>query len=175
MEVLLTTTTLLTLTPVPAAVTLDPDRKLLPVRVTFTTLPIVPELVLILISAGLAGFTVKGRELLVPDEVVTLRAWLAGVPLKASVAVMEVLLTITTLLTVTPVPVALTVAPATKLVPVSVTFTELPTVPELGLMLVSVGVVPLTVNDTPLLVPETVVTDSECALAGPLSARLAVI
>jgi hypothetical protein len=60
-------------------------------------------------------------------------------------------------LTVTPAPKLLIVAPE-RFAPASVTFTDVPTVPLLGLMEVNVGIAALTVKVTALLVPAAVVT-----------------
>ena len=82
-----------------------------------------------LVKVGPDGaLTVKTCGPLVPPEVVTVTLSPAGVALFAtvSVAVIDVLLTTTTLLTVTPVPLTAIVPPLVKLVPVNVTGTVVP-------------------------------------------------
>ena len=88
-----------------------------------------------LVSVGAPGagrLIVKIRAPLVPMAVVTVtvRAPLAAVGSSTKLAVSDVLLPTTTLLTVTPLPPTVTVvAPTTKLVPVSVTATVVPRMP----------------------------------------------
>ena len=82
-----------------------------------------------LVKVGAEGaLTVKTCGPLVPPEVVTVTLSPASVALFAivSVAVIDVLLTKTTLLAVTPAPLTEIVAPLVKLVPVNVTGTVLP-------------------------------------------------
>src|SRR5690242_1917270 len=85
--------------------------------------------------------TTKLAGLLAPFSVVTvtLRAPAAAVEAIANVAVIDVPLTTFTPDTVTSAPAEM-VAPAAKFAPISVTGTELPGLPEFGLMLVRMGV-----------------------------------
>jgi hypothetical protein len=89
-----------------------------------------------------AAFTVKVCAAVVPPVVVTARprAPVAAAASIATVAVINVALTTLTLLTVTPLPVTAIVAPATKFVPVTATVSDVPAVPLVGAMLLSVGV-----------------------------------
>jgi hypothetical protein len=64
----------------------------------------------------------------------------------------------TTLLTVMPEPAGTLIVPPVRLVPVSVTLTALPRTPEVGEMLVRVGVSDSTVNVTAFVVPFGVTT-----------------
>ena len=85
-----------------------------------------PEFGLTLVKVGTCGaVTVNVWDPLIPPEVVTVTLSAPSVALLAivNVAVMAVLLTTATLLTVTPVPVIAIAAPETKFVPVSVTGT----------------------------------------------------
>ena len=98
---------------------------------------------------------------------VTVRAPSVAPATITKLAVSDVVLVTTTLLIVTLPPLTFTVvAPTTKLVPVSVTATVVPTTPWLGTTVVSVGAPgagALTVNVCPPLVPPLVVTVTECA------------
>jgi len=88
-------------------------------------------------------FTVNVCELLVMPELVTVTFW-APVVVPApmvNVAVIDVVLTTVVLLTVMPVPLKPIVDPDPKYVPVRVTGTDCPCVPELGPTAVSVGAV----------------------------------
>jgi len=117
---------------------------------------------------------VKVTAPLVPAEVVTVTLAAPVVALLAmvKVAVICVALTTLTLLTDTPLLLVFTVAPETKPVPVSVTGTEVPCSPLLGLTEVSVGITPRMVKVTALLVPAEVVT---VTLAAPGVALLAMV
>jgi hypothetical protein len=146
--VALTTVTLLALTPPPDTATVAPARKFVPVRVTCSDVGVMaldprgPVFGEIAVRVGAAGaVTVKVTALLVPPPVVTVTFLPDRVALVAmvKVAVIDVALTTVTPLTVTPVPDTATVAPATKLVPVSVTGTAAPRLPDVGLIEVSVG------------------------------------
>ena len=137
----------------------EPDTKLLPVKVTFTLPPGGAALGLIEVRVGVSRVTVKLTGLVVPPKVVTVTvAEPDALAAMANVAVICVELTTVTLLTVTPAALTLTVAPGTKLVPVRVTFTLAPGAPVLGLIEVSVVVSGLMVKLTALLVPPAVVT-----------------
>ena len=99
-----------------------------------------------LVSVGVPGgsgtVTVKICAPLVPAAVVTVtvRGPSAAAGSITKLAVSDVALATMTLVTVTPPPLTVTVvAPATKLVPVSVTATVVPGSPRFGEMLVSVG------------------------------------
>ena len=88
------------------------------------------------------ALTVKVCAPLVPPAVVTVTEWapVAAAASSTKLAVSDVVLPTTTLLTVTPPPLTATVvAPTTKLVPVSVTATVSPRLPRFGETLVSVG------------------------------------
>jgi hypothetical protein len=117
-----------TVTSAPAEI-VAPATKLEPVSVTGTELPGFPELGLIVVRIGVVGpTTVNGWGPLVPAVVVTVtfEGPSGAVPVMVNVAVIEVLLTTVTLLTVTPVPLTATVAPAAKFVPERVSFTAVP-------------------------------------------------
>lgn len=73
-------------------------------------------------------------------------------------AVIDVALTIETFATVTPLPLTATVAPATKFVPVSVSFTVVPVTTVVALKAVSVGAGGLTVKVAAALMPPDVET-----------------
>ena len=91
---------------------------------------------------GSGTVTVKICAPLVPAAVVTvtLRGPSAAAGSSTKLAVSDVALPTTTLLTVTPLPLTATVvAPATKPVPVSVTATVVPRRPRFGETLISVG------------------------------------
>jgi hypothetical protein len=77
---------------------------------------------------------VNGRALLVPAGVVTVvsREWRVADRLTRKIAVMDVGLTTTTSLTVTPPPATVTVAGAVKLLPVMTTCRVAPRGPEFG-------------------------------------------
>jgi len=108
-------------------------------------------------------FTVKVTLLVVPPDVVTvtLRPLRVAAPLMVKVVVIVVEFTTVTALWLTPPPEIPTVAPLVKFVPVSVTGTDVPRVPEVGLIEVRVGGGAFTmVNVTLLVVPEGVTTDT---------------
>ena len=88
------------------------------------------------------------------------------------VAVIWVVLTTVTVLTVIPGLLVATVAPAVKLVPVRVTGMLAPCTPLAGLTEVSVGGGGFTVNIAAVLVPPLVVT---VTLAGPGAALAAMV
>jgi hypothetical protein len=99
----------------------------------------------------------------VPFGVVTEIAWLPR-PLLGTLAIVKVAVIevpaafTTTLLTVMPEPAGTLIVPPVRLVPVSVTLTALPRTPEVGEMLVRVGVSDSTVNVTAFVVPFGVTT-----------------
>jgi hypothetical protein len=166
----LTTVTGPTVTSVPLTDTVAPDTKLVPVNVTGTVFPRTPEEGVIEVSVGGdndGAFTVNPTTPLGPFDVVTetVRAPVAAVAPIVRAVVIVVELTTVTGPTVTSVPLTDTVAPATKFVPVSVTGTAVPRVPDDGLIDASVGVggapdPALTVKLTAPLVPFGVVTDT---------------
>jgi hypothetical protein len=119
----------------------DPAEKFVPVSVTFTVCPCVPELGLTEVSVGAPEFTVNACEPLVWPELVTVTFWapVGALAAMVNVAVIDVLLATVRLLTVMPVPLRLIVDPDTKFVPVSVTATAAPWMPLLGAIEVSVG------------------------------------
>jgi hypothetical protein len=143
-DVLLTTVTLSTVTPPPLTAMVAPETKFVPVSVTATVAARSPLVGLMLVSVGGGGFTVKVSAPVVPPAVVTVtsRAPVAAPPSIVKVAVIDVSLTTVTSLTVMPVPLTVTVAPETKLVPVSVTATALPCTPPAGLEDDGAGVPP---------------------------------
>jgi len=140
-DVLLTTVRLLTVTPVPLTATVDPAAKSVPVSVTFTVCPCVPELGLTEVSVAAPEFTVNACEPLIWLLLVTVTFWapVGAFAAMVNVAVIDVLLTTVVLLTVTPVPLRLIVDPVAKFVPVRVTGTDVPWMPLLGVIEVSVG------------------------------------
>ena len=83
---------------------------------------------------------------------------------RTTVAVIVVGLTITTLRYAAPAPASRIVVPDVKLLPDSVTFTDVPVAPVFGDTLVSIGADPpaVTWNATLLLVPPAVVTVTLC-------------
>ncbi len=131
--------------------------KLLPLMVTVVVAPRGIALGEIEVITGAGAVTVKVRALLVPPGVVTdtLCAPMVALAAMINVALTEVAVD------VTPVAVMsegrLRVAPLRR-VPVKVTETLVPCVPELGLMALSVGTPGVIVNVTALLVPPGVVT-----------------
>ena len=140
----LTTTTLLTLTPLPWTVTLAGEVKFVPVSVTVILAPRDAALGASDVRVGFTGagkFTVKGCAALVPAlvEMVTLRAPMTALEAMTNVAVTLLELTTVTPVTETPVPLIATVAPAWKLEPLRVTATFVPCVPLLGAMEVRTG------------------------------------
>ena len=133
---LLPTTTLLTVTSLPLTVTVvAPTAKLVPISVIATVAPWMPSFGVTLVSVGAPGGgrpIVKIRGPLVPMAVVTVtvREPSAAAGSITKLAVSDVLLLTVTLVTVAPLPpTATVVAPATKLVPVSVTATVVPRMP----------------------------------------------
>jgi hypothetical protein len=176
-----TTVTPLTETPPPETLTDVTPVRLVPVRVTGTLVPRVPEVGAIEVSAGAGGFTtVKVIGLLVPVVVVTVTFLPEAVaPAEiVNVAVIVVELTTLTPLTETPPPPTLIVAGLDRLAPVRVTGTVVPRVPELGAMEANVGAAGLTtVNVTAsVVVPIGVVTVTDLgeAPAPPEIAKVAV-
>src|ERR1700682_2335916 len=158
-DVPLTTVVLLTVMPVPLRPIVAPDAKFVPVSVTPTVCPCVPELGLTELSVGAPKFTVNVCVPLVLPELVTVTFWgpVGAFEAMVNVAVIDVPLTTVVLLTVMPVPLRPIVAPDAKFVPVSVTPTVCPCVPELGLTELSVGAPKFTVNVcVPLVLPELV-------------------
>src|ERR1700682_3844691 len=100
------------------------------------------------VTMGRSKFTVNVCEPLVLPELVTVTFWapVGAFEAMVSVAVIVVPLTTVVLLTVMPVPLRPIVAPDAKSVPVSVTPTVCPCVPELGLTELSVGAPALSVD-----------------------------
>lgn len=138
-EVSLCTAMLFTVIPPPDTFTAVVVVRPAPVRVTVTTVVWpgagrAPNVGAMLVSAG--PVTVNGNVLLAPLAVTTPTFTLpmAAEAVLVMVAVMVVADITTTLLTDTPVAagVTTTVAPATKLVPVRVTFVAVPRAPEFG-------------------------------------------
>src|ERR1700674_4888967 len=179
-DVPLTTVVLLTVMPVPLKPIVAPDAKFVPVSVTPTVCPCVPELGLTELSVGAPApeFTVNVCEPLVLPELVTVTfcAPVGAFEAMVNVAVIDVPLTTVVLLTAMPVPLKPIVAPDAKFVPVSVTPTVCPCVPELGLTELSVGAPApeFTVNVCePLVLPE-LVTVTFCAPVGAFEAMVNV-
>jgi hypothetical protein len=129
-------------TPAPALM-VAPEMKFVPVNVTPTVVLWVPEVGLILLNVGRAGrVTVNVTALVVPFTVVTVtfRPLTVALPAMVNVAVMVVpSADETTLLAVTPEPEMLSVPPC-RLVPLSVTLTEVPCTPEFGVIDLRTGV-----------------------------------
>jgi len=165
MVVEFTTVTPLTATPPPppATATVDPVVKFVPVRVTGTAAPRAPALGETEVRVAVGGFaTVKATVLLVPFGVVmdTVLPPVPAVEAIVSVAVTVVLFTPVRPLTVNPEPETVIAVAPVRLVPVSVTGTDVPRVPDVGEIEVRVGTGPaVTVKATVLLVPLGVVTD----------------
>src|ERR1700674_5376064 len=147
-DVLLTTVVLLTVMPVPLRTIVAPDAKFVPVSVTPTVCPCVPELGLTELSVGAPKFTVNVCVPLVLPELVTVTFWgpVEAFEAMVNVAVIDVPLTTVVLLTVMPVPLRPIVAPDAKFVPVSVTATAAPWMPLFGAIEVSVGAPALSVD-----------------------------
>ena len=121
-----------------------------------------------------AAVTVNATALLVPlgAVTVTFRAPVAAFAAIVNVAVSDVGFVTFTALTVTPAPLTCTVVwPAAKSVPVIVTFTALPTLPEFGWTCPIVGAA-VTVNVAALLVPLGAVT---VTLRAPVAAFAAIV
>jgi hypothetical protein len=144
-----------------AVVMVKGSMDLLKVAVIFllTGIPVAPLAGFVEVTVGGSKFTVNVCGPLVPIEVVTVTFWAPVGAFRAmvNVAVIDVLLTTVVLLTVMPVPLRPIVAPAAKSVPVSVTATVCPSVPELGLTEVSEGA-GFTVNACEALVLPALVT-----------------
>jgi hypothetical protein len=161
-----TTDTLLTVIPLvnPDIFTAVAAVRLVPVRVTGTAAPRLPELGAIEDRVGAGGVvTVNVTALLVPPAATTVTFLVARGALAAivKVAVTVVAFTTDTLLTVIPLvnPDIFTAVAPVRLVPVRVTGTAVPRMPELGAIEDKVGVGGfVTVKDTALLVPPGVTT-----------------
>src|ERR1700682_4759569 len=175
-DVPLTTVVLLTVMPVPLRPIVAPDAKFVPVSVTPTVCPCVPELGLTELSVGAPApeFTVNVCEPLVLPELVTVTFWgpVGAFEAMVNVAVIDVPLTTVVLLTVMPVPLRPIVAPDTKFVPVSVTATAAPWMPLFGAIEVSVGAPAFTVNVCVPLVPVELVTVTFWAPVGAFEAMV---
>lgn len=143
MDVLLTTVVLLMAHPVPLRAIVDPAAKSVPVNVTLTVCPCVPELGLTDVSVGAPEFTVNTCEPVVLPALVTVTFCAPDGAFAAmvNVAVIDVLLATVVPLTVMPVPLRLIVDPLAKFVPVSVTDTAAPWMPLLGAIALSAGLV----------------------------------
>jgi hypothetical protein len=132
--------------------------RLVPVRVTDTVVPCVPEVGEIEVRVGTGrAITVNVRALVGPPGIVTVTflALAVAVVEMVKVALTVVAFTATKLLTVTPVPDTVTAVAPVRLTPVMVTGTTVFSTPLLGVIEVSDG--PTTVNPTVLLVPPGVV------------------
>jgi hypothetical protein len=176
-EVSLTKLKPLTVMPPPLTAAAVAPVSPLPVRVTGTLVPRLPELGAIEARDG--PFTVYVMVLLVPPSVVTLMFLVPSVAavVLVMVAVIVVALTTVTPLTVTPLAGAamLTVDPAMKLVPVRVTETAVPRRPALGAIEVSVGAGgATTVKVTGLVAPAGVVTVTFLAVSVAVGAIVKV-
>jgi hypothetical protein len=143
MDVLLTTVVLLMAHPVPLRAIVDPAAKSVPVNVTFTVCPCVPELGLTDVTVGAPEFTVNTCEPVVLPALVTVTfcAPVGALAAMVNVAVIDVLLATVVPLTVMPVPLRLIEDPLAKFVPVSVTATAAPWMPLLGAIALSAGLV----------------------------------
>ena len=125
--------------------------RLVPLKVTVTAVPRAPEVGVIDVNVGGGGaVTVKVTGLLTPPgvETVTFLAVAAAVTAIVNVAVTEVALTGTRLLTVIPVPDTLTAKAPVRFVPVRVTGTTVPRRPVFGEMEMSVGAPAVLMNST---------------------------
>ena len=146
-----TTVRLVTGISAPIPVTANVPVRFVPVNVTVTAVPRAPDVGLIDVSVGGGGAVIVNvTGLLTPPgvETVTFLAPRVAKLAMAKVAVTLVSLTTVTLLTVTPVPVMFTANVPVRLVPVSVTGTEVPRKPVLGEMEVSVGAPAVLMNST---------------------------
>ncbi len=162
----LTTTTLLTLTPLPCTATVAGEVKFVPFSVTVILAPrdAAPGASDVRVGfTGAGAFTVKVWAALLPAVVatVTLRAPTAAVAAITNVAVSLVELATVTPVTETPVPLTATVVPGRKLDPASVTATLVPCVPPFGVIEVSTGAAG---GDVTVTVAEPV-ADGETVLA----------
>ena len=164
--------------PLPVAATLAPAMKFVPVSVTFTAVPCTPLFGETEVRVGPfpAAVTVNDTMLLVPALVATvvLCGPIAALAEIINVAVICVGLTTTILVCLSPPPCRPTLDPEVKLVPVSVTSTDVPSAPLEGAIDASVGT-PLavfTVNGTVPLVPAVVATDT---LRAPAVAPAAIV
>src|ERR1044072_6697766 len=137
-----------------------PETKFVPVKVTGTEVPAVPELGVIELRVGGGRRTVKALGALVPWVVVTvtLLAPVAAPAAMAKVAVICEELTTLTLLTVISGLELATVARARKLEPLMVTGTELPRTPLDGLRELMPGRGAVMAKVAGALVPLVVVT-----------------
>src|SRR5262245_57773062 len=173
-EVVPATFTALTVTPAPLTCTVDwPETKSVPVIVTFTTVPTLPEFGCICVIVG-AAVTVNVATPLVPLGVVTVtfRAPVGAFAAIVTVIVIDVAPVTFTPSTILSRPLTCTVDwPETKSVPVSVTFTTVPTLPEFGCICVIVGGA-VTVNVAAPLVPLGVVT---VTFRAPVAAFAAIV
>src|SRR5882762_2280366 len=139
-----TTVRPLTVTPVAETYTAVAPVRLVPVRVNGSTkVPRAPDAgeIEVRVGVGVGAVTVNVTLLLVPPGVVTLTvlAPSAAVDAIVKVAVTEVPLTTTMLLTVTNVPDTVTAVVPVRFVPVRVTGTAVPWTPEAGAIEVSAG------------------------------------
>jgi hypothetical protein len=168
--VALTTTTLLAVTPAPVFTT-APERKFAPVKVTPTLVPTAPDAGLTELSEGGGGLIVNGTAPLAPPDVVTvtLPAPIGALAAIVNVAVIWLALTTATLLTETPAG-AETAVPGTKLLPLSVTVTAEPAIPDTGVIALSPGgggtMVNTAAGDVPPAVVTVTFTVPNVALAG---------
>jgi hypothetical protein len=155
-EVSLTTVTALTVIPPPLTFTAVVPVRPVPVKVTVSLVPLAPVLGVIEDSAPDGTITVNVTALLFPRGVVTFTFLAPPAPplVGVKVAVTDVSLTTTRLVTATPVTL-IAVVPVNP-VPVSVTETPTPRFPELGAIEVSSG--PVIVNGKVLLAPALVTT-----------------
>src|SRR5581483_2486375 len=168
--VVLTTATLLMVTPALLMLTMAPERKFVPVKVTGTVAPMEPMAGLIEVRVGAeAAVMLNATAVAVPPEVVTVTLIdPVGVPNAIdNVAVIWVELTTLTLLTVTPVLLTPTLAPETKLVPVKVIGTTAPCTPVAGVIELRVGGGGATLKLSVPLVPPDVDT---LTATGPIAA-----
>ena len=172
----LTTVRAPTVTPVPDTVTVVAPVRLVPVSVTGTLLPIVPEAGAI--EVNVAPTTVNVVVAVPPGVVmVTVRADRVAPVVIVKVAVAVVELATVKALTVTPEPDTVSDVAPVRLVPVSVTGTAVPRTPEFGAIEVSVGAGgAFTVKITAPVVPPgvTTVTFLAVSVAVAVIAKFAV-
>jgi hypothetical protein len=136
--------------PLPLIITAVVPARFVPVNTTGTVVPRSPNAGAILLSEGIGAFMVNVTVLVVPSGVTTATFLDPSRALGAivNVATTVVLLTIPMSLTVTPLPDTVMADAPSRFVPVSVTFTEVPTrpdevptvVPEVAMIDVRVGV-----------------------------------
>jgi hypothetical protein len=148
LTVVLDVPVIVALTPgLPETMAVAPER-FVPVKVTGNDVPTVPLLGDTLVSVGVAGLTVNGNETVWPPTVTPrVDAPVAAVELITTVA-LTVVLDVPVIVALTPGLLDTAAVAPERFVPLKVTGNVVPTVPLLGVTLVSVGVVEAVVNET---------------------------